>query len=65
MKNIIVNIGTDGSVSCSDDMLNQIHRAARQSTLTNLHGIFTDCPQREQNGRCSGAALQNTGASYR
>lgn len=39
-----------GEFSCSDDMLNQIHRAARQSTLTNLHGIFTDCPQREQNG---------------
>lgn len=39
-----------GEFLCSDKMLNKIHRAARQSTLTNLHGIFTDCPQREQNG---------------
>lgn len=39
-----------GEFSCNDDMLNKIHDAVRRSTLTNLHGIFTDCPQREQNG---------------
>lgn len=35
---------------CSDDMLNKIHAASLNSTKTNIHGIITDCPQREQNG---------------
>lgn len=39
-----------GEFECSDDMLNKIHKMVRMSTLSNLHGIFTDCPQREQNG---------------
>ena len=39
-----------GEFSCGDEMLNKIHRAARWSTLSNMHGIPTDCPQREQNG---------------
>lgn len=39
-----------GSFHCNDDMLNQIHEASVRSTLTNYHGIPTDCPHREQNG---------------
>ncbi len=36
--------------SCSDEMLCKIHAATRRATLTNFHGLPTDCPQREQNG---------------
>lgn len=39
-----------GSFWCSDDMLNKIHSASVSATLTNYHGIPTDCPHREQNG---------------
>lgn len=39
-----------GEFTCNDEMLNQIHSATKWSTLTNAHGIPTDCPQREQNG---------------
>lgn len=39
-----------GEFACSDSLLNRIHTATKWSTLTNLHGIPTDCPQREQNG---------------
>lgn len=39
-----------GSFSCSNDLLNKIWNATRQSYLSNLHSIPTDCPQREKNG---------------
>ena len=39
-----------GNFSCDDEMLNKIHAASVQSTLTNFHSIPTDCPHREQNG---------------
>lgn len=39
-----------GSFWCNDDTINKIHNASVRSTLTNYHGIPTDCPHREQNG---------------
>ncbi len=39
-----------GEFQCSDEMLNKIHTAARNSTLTNYMDIPLDCPHREQNG---------------
>ncbi len=39
-----------GSFSCSNDLLNSIQTNTKWSTLTNYHGIPTDCPHREKNG---------------
>jgi len=39
-----------GSFSCSDEFLNKVHKASVRASLTNYHGIPTDCPTREQNG---------------
>ncbi|MGV8134060.1 MAG: family 78 glycoside hydrolase catalytic domain [Mangrovibacterium sp.] len=39
-----------GSFECSNPVLNKIWEATRQSYLSNLHSIPTDCPQREKNG---------------
>jgi len=39
-----------GSFECSNQTLNKIWKATRQSYLSNLESIPTDCPQREKNG---------------
>jgi alpha-L-rhamnosidase len=39
-----------GSFTCSDPMLNRIHKAALWTERSNLHGIPTDCPARERCG---------------
>lgn len=39
-----------GHFSCSNDLLNQIWKAANRSYLSNVMSIPTDCPQREKNG---------------
>ncbi len=44
------DLQTVGTFECSCDMLNKIHSATRQATLSNFMGIPTDCPAREQNG---------------
>jgi len=44
------DLETIGTFKCSDEMLNKIHKATVQATLSNYHGIPTDCPHREQNG---------------
>ncbi len=46
-----------GYFSCNDEMLNKIHQASVQATITNYHGIPTDCPHREQNGWTADAML--------
>lgn len=46
-----------GCFECSNDMLNKIHAASVQSTLTNIQSVITDCPQREQNGWTGDALL--------
>ena len=44
------DLETIASFECGDEMLNKIHHASINSTLSNFHGIPTDCPHREQNG---------------
>jgi len=48
-----------GSFESSDDMLNKIHKACVQATLSNYVGIPTDCPHREQNGWTGDAQLSS------
>ena len=38
-----------GEFECSNEMFNAIQECARRSTLTNFHGVPTDCPHREKN----------------
>lgn len=51
------DLETIGSFTCDDDMLNKIHAASVRSTLSNYHGVPTDCPHREQNGWTGDAHL--------
>ncbi len=44
------NVKSAGSFECSNPILNKIWEATRQSYLSNLESIPTDCPQREKNG---------------
>ncbi len=44
------NVKSVGFFECSNPVLNKIWKATRQSYLSNLHSIPTDCPQREKNG---------------
>lgn len=37
-----------GSFSCSNEVLNQLHKNARITETNNLHSIMTDCPQRDE-----------------
>ncbi|HEY5562261.1 MAG TPA: family 78 glycoside hydrolase catalytic domain [Clostridiaceae bacterium] len=46
-----------GNFECSNELINSIQRCARWSTLTNYHGIPTDCPHREKNGWTGDASL--------
>ncbi len=46
-----------GEFVCSHPLLNCLQRAVRWSTLTNYHGIPTDCPHREKNGWTGDAHL--------
>ena len=39
-----------GEFACSDERLNRLQAAFRRTYLNNLHGIPTDCPQREKMG---------------
>ena len=39
-----------GAFSCSNPLVNRIHAMIRRTQLNNLHGIPTDCPQREKLG---------------
>lgn len=46
-----------GSFECDHPLVNQIQRAAIQSTLSNFHGFPEDCPHREKNGWTGDALL--------
>jgi alpha-L-rhamnosidase len=37
-----------GEFDCSDELLNRIHRLAWWTEASNLHGLPTDCPQRDE-----------------
>lgn len=34
--------------NCSNQLINQIHKACLQTERSNIHGIATDCPQRDE-----------------
>jgi len=44
------NLEPVGKFSCSNELLNKLWAATIQSYKSNIHGIPTDCPQREKNG---------------
>lgn len=46
-----------GGFECSNELLNRIQENARWTTLTNYHGVPTDCPHREKNGWAADAHL--------
>ena len=46
-----------GNFSCSDDTINKLQQATRNSDLSNFYYFPTDCPQREKNGWTADAAL--------
>lgn len=46
-----------GGFECSDERLNQLHRMARWTLRSNLHGIPEDCPARERCGWLGDANL--------
>ncbi len=39
-----------GDFTCSDTMINKIHKAALWTATSNIHSIITDCPHREKCG---------------
>ncbi len=57
----VVVVHTDlqqvGTFSCSDEVLNQIHQASVNSTISNVVSIPTDCPHREQMGWTGDVAI--------
>jgi len=46
-----------GAFECSNALLNKIQTAARWSTVSNYHGVPTDCPHREKCGWTGDASL--------
>ncbi len=46
-----------GNFSCSDETINKLQEATRNSDLSNFYYFPTDCPQREKNGWTADAAL--------
>lgn len=51
-----------GDFECSSDLLNKIYANCKQSYLSNLFGIPTDCPHREKNGwMADGHMVQEAG----
>lgn len=51
------DLSTIGGFECSSDKLNRLQELVRWSTLTNYHGMPTDCPHREKNGWTGDAQL--------
>ena len=37
-----------GTFSCSESILNELHKIACQTEANNLNGVFADCPQRDE-----------------
>lgn len=44
------DLETGGDFQCSDPQINRLHQLAMNTVLSNLHGIPTDCPNREKCG---------------
>jgi len=56
-KVIHTSFGKSGSFSCSNEVINNILKAADWSYISNFLGYPTDCPQREKNGWTGDAHL--------
>lgn len=54
---IYTDIEQGGRFECSDTLVNRILEIGQRSYVSNLHGIFTDCPHREKNGWTGDAQL--------
>ncbi len=52
LKLMVVHTDLDktGTFSCSDNQINTLHDLAINTILSNIHGIPTDCPNREKCG---------------
>lgn len=50
LEGVVVNTALEerGTFECSDEMINKIHKTILVTTLSNIHGIITDCPHRER-----------------
>lgn len=44
------DVANTGSFECSDPQINRLHELAMRTVFSNLHGIPTDCPDREKCG---------------
>jgi alpha-L-rhamnosidase len=53
-----------GGFRCSNETVESLMAAARNSTLTNFHHIPTDCPHREKNGWTGDAHISSEQALY-
>jgi alpha-L-rhamnosidase len=49
-KVVASNLPRTGHFACSNPMLNQLYRNINRSHMGNMHGVPTDCPQRDE--RC-------------
>lgn len=47
-EHVHTNVDIVGNFECSNDTLNKLHKMAVITELNNLHGIMTDCPQRDE-----------------
>jgi len=44
------DLAKSGTFECADPQINRLHELAMRTVLSNLHGIPTDCPNREKCG---------------
>jgi len=58
------DLGSRGSFSCSNDLINRIHQASRRALLNNAHHVITDTPTYEKNGWTGDAQLTATMGLY-
>ena len=56
-------VASIGTFDCGDDLLNQIHDAARQGLLNNMHAAQTDTPTLEKNGWTGDAQASSAAAA--
>ncbi|OIO03623.1 hypothetical protein COY52_04240 [Candidatus Desantisbacteria bacterium CG_4_10_14_0_8_um_filter_48_22] len=52
LEGVVVHtsVQRNGSFTCSNDLLNRIHKTCLWTEISNLHSIPTDCPHRERCG---------------
>jgi alpha-L-rhamnosidase len=48
VKRVRSSVAQTGKFSCSNPLLNDIHRMVVNTEASNLHGVPTDCPQRDE-----------------